>query len=158
MNDPTRAPVKRYSWRANSMRALSLPGINLLWSTRHIEETTFKKSSLVKLYFCFFLFTTFPSLVKVFFIHYIPKRMLVLLQTVRQQQGLTLYTSFLSVSATSVPVVSLNPPKSRSAHALAVLTVGFPLLQSRPWVEFAYQRMNSFTISWLGGKQPGTVL
>lgn len=62
------------------------------------------------------------------------------------------------VLETSVPVVSLNPPKSRSAHAVAVLTVGFLLLQSRPLVEFAYQRMNSFTISWLGGKQPGTVL
>lgn len=69
MKDPTLAPVKRYNWRANSIWTLISPGINLLWSALHIEETTFKKSSLLKLYFCFFWFTTFPSFVNVFFIH-----------------------------------------------------------------------------------------
>jgi hypothetical protein len=97
MNDPTRAPVKRYNWSANSMRALSPPGINLLWSTCHIEETTFKKSSLVKLYFCFFLFTTLPSLVNVYFIHYDSKRIeLVLSQDVWRIRTDIVY--FFSVS------------------------------------------------------------
>lgn len=71
MKDPTLAPVKRYNWRANRMITLSSPGIKALWSVCHKDETILKKSSFVKLYFCFLISAIVPSAVKVLFIHYI---------------------------------------------------------------------------------------
>lgn len=56
------------------MTTLSSPGINVLWSVCHIDETVLKKSPLVKLYFSFLASTIVPSAVKVLFIHYITFR------------------------------------------------------------------------------------
>lgn len=156
MKFPALAPVKRYNWGADSTRTLISPGRNILWLASHIEKPTFKKSSLVKLYF-FFLIHGFTIFRQGIFCPYIPSRIELILSREREAERTHIVYFFSIRLMNSVLVVSLNPPKNRSAHALIVLTVSFPLLPSRPVVESAYQRRNLLTISWLECKQPRAV-
>lgn len=158
MKDPTLAPVKRYSWRANKMTTLSNPGINVLWSVCHKDETVLRKSFLVKLSFSFFWFAMVPSAVKVFLIHYLEFRMVYDGIRGKMRNKPTVFISFRSSGMILVFVNASNPPKNRSAHAFTVLTVGRSFSLSRPWVEPMYQRINSLIISWLGAGQPREVL